>query len=371
MRQIGIGGDRVTSVIVMLCCKQRRQALAGAQSSVNKVAQSVTQTIANVASVAPAAAAAPHNDCGGTWVRDAGDTKSWGGTHKIMGKERSKRRLLLKAARVQLERAQAKVAAKGEHLKKKTDRGLMQAGGSLARGLRKVLPPKDDGKEESELVTNARLLVNCTVSAAEVARARELRSKQAPPGRHAGGQRRAHVEKEKQADEQDAGERAGSATVAPPECTASAERPAAAGESDAGSSCSSLAFDLVSDEELLYAYQMALDAIEASDKADDSEEAEIIALAVSQMGVHPHLIDFAIKRLYELVGLDQGLDGEEDASADLKQLDEAFVKLDASVAATQAPAASAHGDGREGAEDEEFISAVCLNPRLAQRIARH
>jgi hypothetical protein len=35
---------------------------------------------------------------------------------------------------VQLERAQAKVAAKGEHLKKKTDRGLLQAGGSLARG---------------------------------------------------------------------------------------------------------------------------------------------------------------------------------------------------------------------------------------------
>ena len=69
--------------------------------------------------------------------------------------------------------------------------------------------------------------------------------------------------------------------------------------------------------------------------------------------------------------MDQGLDGEEDASADLNQLDEAFVKLDASVAATQAPAASAHGDGREGAEDEEFISAVCLNPRLAQRIARH
>ena len=357
----------------MYCYKQRRQALAGAQSSVNKVAQSVTQTIASVASAAPAAAAAPHEDCGGTWVRDAGDTKPWGGTRKIMGKERSKRRLLLKAARVQLERAQAKVAAKGEHLKKKTDRGLVQASGSLARGLRKMLPPKDEGKEESELVTNARLLVNCTVSAAEVARARELRSQQAPPGRHAGGQRRASAvaPAEQPADEQEAGEGAGSAAVALPECTAPAERPAAAGESDAGSSSSSLAFDLVSDEELLYAYQTALDAIEASDKTDDSEEAEIIALAVSQMGVHPQLVDFAITRLYELVGLDQGLDGEEDASADLKQLDETFAKLDASVAATQAPAASAHRESREGGDDDEFISAVCLNPQLAQRLARH
>jgi hypothetical protein len=345
---------------------QRRQALAGAQSSVNKVAQSVTQTIASVASAAPAAAAAPHDDCGGTYVRDAGNKS---------GNESSKRRLLIKAARVQLERAQAKVAAKGEHLKKKTDRGLLQAGGSLARGLRKMMPPKDEGKEESELVTNTRLLVNCTVSAAEVARARELRSQQAPPGRHAGGQRRAPAvaPAEQPADEQEAGERAGFATVAPPERTAPAERPAAAGESDPGSSSSSIAFDLVSDEELLYAYQTALDAMEASDKPDDSEEAEIIALAVSQMGVHPDLLDFAIKRLYELVGLglDQGLDGEEDASADLKQLDEAFAKLDASVAATQAPAASAHGDGGEGGEVDEFISAVCLNPKLAQRIARH
>ena len=56
--------------------------------------------------------------------------------------------------------------------------------------------------------------------------------------------------------------------------------------------------------------------------------------------------------------MDQGLDGEEDASADLNQLDEAFVKLDVSVAATQAPAASAHGDGREGAEDEEFATLL-------------
>ena len=31
---------------------------------------------------------------------------------------------------------------------------------------------------------------------------------------------------------------------------------------------------------------------------------------------------------------------------------------DASVAATQAPAASAHGDGREGAEDEEFATLL-------------
>ena len=46
--------------------------------------------------------------------------------------------------------------------------------------------------------------------------------------------------------------------------------------------------------------------------------------------------------------MDQGSDGEEDATADLNQLDEAFVKLDVSVAATQAPAASAHGDDRGG-----------------------
>ena len=64
--------------------------------------------------------------------------------------------------------------------------------------------------------------------------------------------------------------------------------------------------------------------------------------------------------------MDQGLDGEEDASADLNQLDEAFVKLDASVAATQAPAASAHGDDREGAEDEEFsIRTRVSSPRGA------
>jgi hypothetical protein len=56
--------------------------------------------------------------------------------------------------------------------------------------------------------------------------------------------------------------------------------------------------------------------------------------------------------------MDQGLDWEEDASADLNQLDEAFVKLDVSVAATQAPAASAHGDGLEGAEDEEFATLL-------------
>ena len=67
------------------------------------------------------------------------------------------------------------------------------------------------------------------------------------------------------------------------------------------------------------------------------------------------------------VGLDQGSDGEEDASADLKQLDKAFTKLDASVAATQAPAASAHGNGGEGVEN---VQGACRDGQLVQEESR-
>ena len=331
----------------------------------------MAQTIAS-ASVAPpaaAATAAPRDDCGGTWVRDEGRGRT------MMGRERSKRRLLLKAARVQLERAQATVAAKGEHLKKKTNRGLVQAGGSLARGLRKILPAKGEGKEESELVANARLLAECTVSAAEVARIRELRMTQATAGRYAGRQRRAPPAPAlAPAEQQQQQETAGNATEGPPARTAPAEHQAA-GASTESSPDSSLAFDLVSDEELLYAYQTVLDELEASERADDAEEAEIMALAVSHMRLHPDLVDFAVTRLYELVGLDQDSGaqadndarGGKDAKGDAVAVSHAI--WPAAAAATQAGALLTQGGVGEEDDDDEFISAVCLNPQLAQRVA--
>ena len=138
--------------------------------------------------------------------------------------------------------------------------------------------------------------------------------------------------------------------------------------SKASSSDSSLVFDLVSDEELLYAYQTVLDELEASERSEDSDEAEIMALAVSQMRLHPDLVDFAVTRLYELVGLaDPDAPGGGDANGDTDAPLHAIGP--AAAAATQAGALPTQAGVGEEDDDDEFISAVCLNPQLAQKIA--
>jgi len=279
---------------------QRRQALAGAQCSVNKVAQSVSQTMADT----NRPDIPTRDESGGAWVRDGGPQQG-----RMMGQERSKRRLLLKAARVSLERAQAKVVAKGGEIKQQTDRGLVKASGHLARGLRKLMP-RPDGKEESEVMKNVRLIADYTVSAAEVARIRELRMQQEQAGRYVGRQRRAQAAPQRNTPimhpSSDAAEPTpqGPGRGNPqPTCTQlpTGLRPHQGALAEASSS--SMNFDLVGDEELLYAYQIALDELDNRDTSDEAEETEIIALAVSQMDLHPDLNAFAINRLYELVGL--------------------------------------------------------------------
>ena len=359
---------------------QRRQALSGAQSSVNKAASVVSQTCSS-AGTEPVVKL--RDDSGATWEQD-GTPKG-----RVLGKEKSRRRLLLKAARTSLERAQGKLAAKGEDLKKKTDRGLVQAGGSLARGLRKILPKPDKG-EESDVVRNARLIADCAVSATEVARIRNLRCEQQRAGRYNGRQTRATTVDEpifqkigetkgattepnaKVAHGAGGGLDAGAAPVQKEVPCATADEVGAT----SASSSSSLTFDLVGDEELLYAYQAALDALEEGDQPDDSDETEIIALAVSQMQLHPDLVEFAVTRLYELVGLDPDVCAQ---SSGVQARDIANDGLVARVPGL--PAAPCQGEDSwacpevggncvDDDDDDEYISAYALNSTLAGRVAK-
>lgn len=312
------------------------------------------------------------DESGATWEQD-GAPKG-----RVLGKEKSKRRLLLKAARTSLERAQGKLAAKGEDLKKKTDRGLVLAGGSLARGLRKILPKPKGDTEESDAVRNARLMADCVVSAAEVTRIRNLRSEQQRAGRFNG--RQSHARTIDAAEQQPVAQKSKSETAAAtaaPNLDAAAppeERFAVADEVEAtsASSSSSLTFDLVSDEELLYAYQTALDALEEGDQPDDSDETEIIALAVSQMQLHPDLVEFAVTRLYELVGLEHvctqiGAQARDTAEDGLS----ARVPAAAPVAGDDSWACPAVGGKCDDEQDDdENISAYTMNSSLAGRLAK-
>ena len=314
---------------------KRRQAISEAQSSVNKVANSVLK-------IAEPEVEVVRDDSGCAWVQDGVAPKG-----RILGKQRSTRRILLESARSSLERAQMKIAVKGEDLKNKTSRGLSNATGSLARGMQKLMPkPMEEKEGESEIARNARLIANrplqvaqqladCTVSASEVARIRQLRCEQHLAGRYTGRQRRApagnanHLEQmavpasqSSYADEETTAERRPSTEVEPPQSLPAIEMASGFYNTCSGpvqqdplfvvlddnrsitSSSSSLTFDLVSDEELLYAYQTALDELEEGDHNDESDETEIIALAVSRMHLHSDLVEFAVTRLLELVGLD-------------------------------------------------------------------
>jgi hypothetical protein len=306
---------------------KRRQAISEAQSSVNKVANSVLK-------IAEPEVEVVRDDSGCAWVQDGVAPKG-----RILGKQRSTRRILLESARSSLERAQMKIAVKGEDLKNKTSRGLSNATGSLARGMQKLMPkPMEEKEGESEIARNARLianrplevaqqLANCTVSASEVARIRQLRCEQHLAGRYTGRQRRApagnanHLEQtavpasqSSYAYEETTAERRPSTEVEPPQSLPAIEVASGFYETcivlddnrSITSSSSSLTFDLVSDEELLYAYQTALDELEEGDH-DDSDETEIIALAVSRMHLHSDLVEFAVTRLLELLGLDPEL----------------------------------------------------------------
>ena len=318
---------------------KRRQAISEAQSSVNKVANSVLK-------IAEPEVEVVRDDSGCAWVQDGVAPKG-----RILGKQRSTRRILLESARSSLERAQMKIAVKGEDLKNKTSRGLSNATGSLARGMQKLMPkPMEEKEGESEIARNARLIANrplqvaqqladCTVSASEVARIRQLRCEQHLAGRYTGRQRRApagnanHLEQmavpasngrsfeeleSSYADEESTVERRPSTEVEPGQSLPAIEVASGFYETCSGpvqqdplfvvlddiTSSSSLTFDLVSDEELLYAYQTALDELEEVDHYEDSDETEIIALAVSRMHLHLDLVEFAVTRLLELVGLD-------------------------------------------------------------------
>jgi hypothetical protein len=362
--------------------------LAGAQSATNKVAQTVSKTIASAGAAHELPVRDAEEEGGGTWVRDGAPKRR---------NERSKRQRLLNAARASLERAQAKVAETGEGLKQKTHRSAIQASGTLARGFRKLLPPSGDG---SDAVQNARRLADFTACQAEVARIRDLRSQQHLAGRYNGRIRRApnvgedrseptrpasppaavfrpgprgrvdalhaRVEKElREAEAQEAAARGtypmeGNETVA----QATSEAPP-----------SSMAFDLVGDEELLYAYQVALDELEVDDKKGGSDESEIIALAISGMQLHSDLVPFAIARLYDLVGLEAECGAPEAPYGDLQR---AAVDPEQSsqgsevgkVERRQESMSTERSEEESQSEDDgEYISANSLNPALAQRIA--
>lgn len=358
---------------------QRRQALAGATSSVNKVAQSVTQTIAGAG---PAREVSARDDSGGTWVRDGAPAG------RVMGKERSKRRRLLNAARASLERAQARVAETGEDLKKKSHRGAIEASGKIARGVRKLLPQSGTGESITgyQVMENTRRLADFTACQAEVARIRDLRCAQQQAGRYDGRQPRVpNVTQPASADTQadsppQRGPRARvnalHARVAEEASAAAAceilrtvpDEPEAlrgrdeATDDEARSSSSSLTFDLVSDEELLFAYQTALDELEIGEKSEDSDETDIIALAVSGMQVHVDLLPFAITRLYELVGLQVDSMTPEAAGEDLGQV------VVAEGAHNSRQATCGRGESEENTA-EEYISANSLCPALARGIA--
>jgi hypothetical protein len=206
----------------------------------------------------------------------------------------------------------------------------------------------EEKEGESEIARNARLIANrplevaqqladCTVSASEVARIRQLRCEQHLAGRYTSRQRRApagnanHLEQKavpesqsSYADEETTAEQRPSTEVEPPQSLPNIEVASGFYDTCSGpvqqgplfvvlddersitSSSSSLTFDLVSDEELLYAYQTALDELEEGDH-DDSDDTEIIALAVSRMHLHSDLVEFAVTRLLELLGLDHEL----------------------------------------------------------------
>jgi hypothetical protein len=337
----------------------------------------VTQTIA---SAGPARELPARDDSGGTWVRDGGCAPAG----RVMGKERSKRRRLLNAARASLERAQARVAETGEDLKKKSHRGAIEASGKIARGVRKLLPQSGESITGYHVTENTRRLADFTACQAEVARIRDLRCAQQQAGRYDGRQPRVpNVAQPSSADSQAdspprqgprarvnalharVAEEAREAAAYEAQHTSTPDEPEAARGRDesmdeARSSSNSLTFDLVSDEELLFAYQTALDELEVAEKSEDSDETEIIALAVSGMHLHVELVAFAISRLYELVGLDPHSMPPDVESEDQRQ-----------VVATERTHNIRQDTCERADEDtaDEYISGNSLCPALALRIA--
>ena len=338
---------------------QRRQALAGAQSSVNKVAQSIA-----TASSAQDVISAPCESVGGAWVRD-------GGPRRLGSKEQSKRRILLKAARLSLERAQARFAATGEELKKKTDRGLLQASGTVARGLKKLIQTPKEGEEEHEVVTAARTIATYTANAAEVARMRELRLQQAQAGRYNGRQRRAApVAAQVDAAQGTARVPASLAAMLGSEPSAisapavdaeslevqerDVEREQNGIEEDfseierASDASTPSSFTFVSDEELLFAYSSALDELEDGDKQIDTDEMAIISMSVSRLALPCDLVPFAVERLYQLVGLstDDLMQQVEEASQEQMAAPMHAMHACSDVASVEAAACAEAGRGR-------------------------
>jgi len=114
---------------------KRRQAISDAKSSVNILANSVLN-------IAEPEAQVVRDDSGCALVQDVEDPQG-----RILGKEMSKRLILLESARSSLERAHMKIAEKGEDLKNKTNRGLSNATESLARGMQKLMPKPMEEKE--------------------------------------------------------------------------------------------------------------------------------------------------------------------------------------------------------------------------------
>ena len=300
----------LTTMLLGADGSKRRQALAEAQSSVNKVATKLV----SVHSARCQPAAPPQTAAGGgTWVRD--------GT-KPVRTQRSKRQVLLAGARMSLQKAQASVTATG--------RGIQQ-------------------------------VYSHSVSAALAKRALEMRSEQKAAGRHVGrelqdgsqAQLLAHSEaarrsaaEDRESEQRGCTERVeevGAAAATAPERHSDTLRP----------------FDFFSDDELLYSYQVVLDELEDADNTgrggitEEPDENEIIALAVLRMQLPTDMAAVATVRLQEMVGL---CHPNEFSASEAEP---------SQRAAEEEVSAPADGDYQD---DGEYISAHAMTSVLAQRL---
>ena len=300
----------LTTMLLGADGSKRRQALAEAQSSVNKVATKLV----SVHSARSQPAAPPQTAAGGgTWVRD--------GT-KPVRTQRSKRQVLLAGARMSLQKAQASVTATG--------RGIQQ-------------------------------VYSHSVSAALAKRALEMRSEQEAAGRHVGrelqdgaqAQLLAHSEAARRSAAEDReSEQRG--------CTERVEEVgAAAATAPERHSDTSRPLDFFSDDELLYSYQVVLDELEDADNTgrggitEEPDENEIIALAVLRMQLPTDMAAVATVRLQEMVGL---CHPNEFSASEAEP---------SQRAAEEAVSAPADGDYQD---DGEYISAHAMTSGLAQRL---
>ena len=311
----------LTTMLLGADGSKRRQALAEAQSSVNKVATKLV-SVHSAASARCQPAAPPQAAAGGgTWVRD--------GT-KPVRTQRSKRQVLLAGARMSLQKAQASVTATG--------RGIQQ-------------------------------VYSHSVSAALAKRALEMRSEQEAAGRHVGRARQDGAQAQLFAQSEAAGKSAADVTAEEREsehvteqreCTERVEEVGAVATAPERHSDTSRPFDFFSDDELLYSYQVVLDELEDADNAgrggiaEETDENEIIALAILRMQLPTDMAAVANVRLQEMVGLCRPNEFSPSEAVEPSQR-----------AAEEAVSALADGDDQD---DGDYISAHAMTPGLAQRL---